>query len=78
MVIQPGHEKFVHHMLVYGCRDPAVAGFVDKPHECYSGSSDQLFMDYCSEVFGGWAVGGSVGFTFSSISRLLYFLKTWA
>jgi len=56
-VIQAGHEKLVHHMLLYYCQgkvDPSLAGL---SYNCYKERPPQLHN--CYSVMVAWAIGGT-------------------
>ena len=57
--IQSNNTAFVHHMLVYGCKDFAR---VEEP-ECFN---VRTALGDCTEayVLGGWAIGGEVMIVF--------------
>jgi hypothetical protein len=61
MFVQAGNERFVHHMLLYGCLGNKTE-YMGKPEACYDETSE--IMDNCNDVYGGWAVGGQVGLNF--------------
>lgn len=59
MQIESGNERFVHHILIYGCaRDSNVTAYVDRSLPCYDGREE--FMDMCRDMLIAWAVGGEV------------------
>lgn len=35
MLVEPGHERLVHHILVFSCNDPEMSQFVSKPEPCF-------------------------------------------
>jgi len=55
-VIQAGHEKLVHHMILYYCASPLPAAYVGSEHQCYQ--HQPRAVDDCDNVFVAWAIGG--------------------
>ncbi|XP_023242130.1 DBH-like monooxygenase protein 1 homolog [Centruroides sculpturatus] len=59
-LIQPGNEKFVHHIILYECmiNEEAISPFKDGTYyECYD-DDGILKFPYCLTASIGWAVGG--------------------
>ena len=62
-VVQKGHEKLVHHILLYYCEsqvDPSLSG---SQFDCYHGRLPEF--SNCYSVMVAWAIGGQ-GFDFPS------------
>jgi len=55
-VITPGHEKLVHHMILYWCSEDLPANMVGSEHMCYKNDPDSVSS--CQHVFFAWAIGG--------------------
>lgn len=63
MQIESGNEQFVHHIVIYGCRQGSnVSQYVDHPVPCYD--ENVTFMSICSNMLMAWAVGGEVSHVF--------------
>lgn len=60
-IIQPGNEKFVHHMILYECTEVEKEKFahhLDEEYtECYTEDNLPKFP-FCLTLTYGWAVGG--------------------
>ncbi|KAJ4447565.1 hypothetical protein ANN_09572, partial [Periplaneta americana] len=88
-VLQPGNERFVHHMLLYECvlphnlksPDAIFQRYVDHPGEsCYSATMPQAW-DQCMTAIVAWAVGSQgeflpdhVGLPLSDGDKAKYFM----
>uniref|UniRef100_A0A914XB98 DOMON domain-containing protein n=1 Tax=Plectus sambesii TaxID=2011161 RepID=A0A914XB98_9BILA len=57
MLVQPGNEKYVHHLVLYGCRED-MSQYLNKPAACYDENSKISPMKACYDTLSGWAVGG--------------------
>nr|XP_039261995.1 DBH-like monooxygenase protein 1 homolog [Styela clava]XP_039261997.1 DBH-like monooxygenase protein 1 homolog [Styela clava] len=57
IVITPGNEKNVHHLVVFLCEDFRDQSKLGKDVECFSEMNP--FWAGCSKMFAGWAVGMS-------------------
>ncbi|XP_067141855.1 DBH-like monooxygenase protein 1 [Centruroides vittatus] len=60
-VIEPGNEKFVHHMILYECtgvETEKIAPYLNEEYtECYTKDNLPKFP-FCFTLTYGWAVGG--------------------
>uniref|UniRef100_A0A914X5Q2 DOMON domain-containing protein n=1 Tax=Plectus sambesii TaxID=2011161 RepID=A0A914X5Q2_9BILA len=58
MKVQPGNERYVHHLIMYGCGDNDMSRFLNNPGPCFDDT--QIFdpMRLCGDLLGAWAVGG--------------------
>ncbi|XP_023242129.1 DBH-like monooxygenase protein 1 homolog [Centruroides sculpturatus] len=83
-IIQPGNERFVHHMVLYECyvTEDKIAPFLKKQyHECFDKNNFPIFT-FCLTPTVGWAVGGghsylpnNVGFPIGLPNLVWYLLE---
>nr|XP_018667907.1 DBH-like monooxygenase protein 1 homolog [Ciona intestinalis] len=78
-LIQPGNERFVHHMLLHLCtKNEKDVTLLNTNHECYRLTSPADFSD-CVQIIAAWAVGGGphilpphVGYPLGNTSEPVY------
>jgi hypothetical protein len=70
MLVQPGHEKYVHHMVIYGCRSN-MSQYLNKPQACFDSESGFSAMKDCTDILSAWAMGGEVLYSSYLSSHLI-------
>src|SRR5262249_42912705 len=58
MVVQKGNERYVHHLVVYGCGDKDMSKYLGNPGPCYEDMNNLSSKPECTDFRAVWAVGG--------------------
>uniref|UniRef100_A0A914WF20 DOMON domain-containing protein n=1 Tax=Plectus sambesii TaxID=2011161 RepID=A0A914WF20_9BILA len=58
MLVQKGNERYVHHLVVYGCGEEDMSEHLGKPSACFSDTQVFSPMQKCTDYHAVWAVGG--------------------
>lgn len=70
--VQPGHEGFVHHILIYECRMNVSEEHLNKQHSCFARNMpDHVRGCRSSTIMHAWAIGGTT-FNYPTIAGLSF------
>uniref|UniRef100_A0A914XB51 DOMON domain-containing protein n=1 Tax=Plectus sambesii TaxID=2011161 RepID=A0A914XB51_9BILA len=58
MMVQKGNERYVHHLVVYGCGEEDMSEHLGKPAACFDDTQVFSPMRKCKDYQAVWAVGG--------------------
>uniref|UniRef100_A0A914X1Y0 DOMON domain-containing protein n=1 Tax=Plectus sambesii TaxID=2011161 RepID=A0A914X1Y0_9BILA len=58
MMVQKGNERYVHHLVVYGCGEEDMSEHLGKPAACFDDTQVFSPMQKCTDYLAVWAVGG--------------------
>uniref|UniRef100_A0A914WCD3 DOMON domain-containing protein n=1 Tax=Plectus sambesii TaxID=2011161 RepID=A0A914WCD3_9BILA len=58
MLVQKGNERYVHHLVMYGCGEEDMSEFLGKPASCFDDTHVFTPMKKCRNYRAVWAVGG--------------------
>uniref|UniRef100_A0A914UTA6 DOMON domain-containing protein n=1 Tax=Plectus sambesii TaxID=2011161 RepID=A0A914UTA6_9BILA len=58
MLVQKGNERYVHHLVMYGCGEEDMSEHLGKPAACFDDMGVFNPMHKCSSYRAIWAVGG--------------------